>query len=370
MKQISQLDLYFLLKEFKFLENERIDNFYLEDEVFYMKVYARSKGNIFITNKISKFIYLDTFKNEVSNPSSFIQHLRKYLKSGFIRCIEQIPSERIIKIEIEKKEEEDIIKYYLFIELFSGGNIILTDSNLNIKNALEKKTFKDRKIKVKSDYELPPNKELSVYNFEEDKFKEEFNNSDLILVKFLAIKLGLGGKYSEYVCSKAEIPFDLMNITDSQVINIRDEIQKLLNMDLKACIAEDDFYPFEKESKDIIYFPSFNDAIKTYYSKFLKNEDKKEKEIQILLNKLLNRLEKQESQFIENEKDYEKYNSIGNKIYENYAQIEYLLKQIDIALKEKGEKFVIDSIKNSENPILKKIIQFNPKKREIKIELN
>jgi predicted ribosome quality control (RQC) complex YloA/Tae2 family protein len=105
MKQISSLDLYYLVREFKILENQRIDSFYFESGTFYIKVYVKQKGNKYLTNKVSKFIYLGNEKKDSSTPPNFIQYLRKYLKNAFIETIEQMENERILKIIITKKNE-------------------------------------------------------------------------------------------------------------------------------------------------------------------------------------------------------------------------------------------------------------------------
>ena len=166
VKQISSMDLYFLTKELKILENQRIDSFYLEEGIFYLKIYIKNQGNKFLTFDIGKSIYLGEEKLESSIPSSFISYLRKNLKNTFIRKFNQIENERILKIEIEKKVDDNKFEnLFLYLELFAPGNIILTDSNNIIKNMLYRKKFKDRKVIAKEKYELPPKRELSIFNF-------------------------------------------------------------------------------------------------------------------------------------------------------------------------------------------------------------
>jgi predicted ribosome quality control (RQC) complex YloA/Tae2 family protein len=140
MKQLSSVDLYFLTKELTILENQRIDNFYFENDTFYLKVYVKNHGNLFLTNKVSKYIYLGKSKAESSHPPNFIIFLRKYLKNGFIREVKQIESERILKFRIEKKNDNDeLVSFYLIFELFANGNLVVCDNNMNIKNSLYKK---------------------------------------------------------------------------------------------------------------------------------------------------------------------------------------------------------------------------------------
>ena len=379
MKQISSVDLYFLTRELKgLLENQRIETFYYENGIFYIKIYIRGVGHKFLTNKVSKFIFLGDTKNETSEAKSFVMHLRKHLKNGFIREIEQIENERILKIHIEKKNDDKLDRYVLILELFSGGNIILADEQLNILNLLERKNFKDRTVKVKSTYTLPPQKELSFLNLKSEKLYELANESDLPIVKFLAIKLGIGGKYAEELLEKAKIeknkkaPFEMeeiekiTNVTNSMLHN---KISPKLILDKSSNPA--DFIPFEfigfenSEKKDC---KTFNETLKNYFEQFLEEKDLRKDKYEKELKKLENRLEKQLIQMKEINEEYEKYNNIGNKIYENYSLVEELLKSINKSAKEKGWEHVLSTVK--ENDKLSKVIKnINYKNNEIILDL-
>lgn len=86
------------------------------------------------------------------------------------------------------------------------------------------------------------------------------------------------------------------------------------------------------------------------------------------MKKLENRLEKQKQQMKDIEVNYEKFNNIGNKIYENYELVEELLNQINAAAKEKGWEYIKGKIK--EDSRLKKLIKtLNYKNNEIVLNL-
>jgi predicted ribosome quality control (RQC) complex YloA/Tae2 family protein len=387
MKQISSLDLFYLTEEFKILENQRIETFYLDEDVFYMKVFIKGKGNLFLTNKISKFIYLSEKKQTESSqiPKSFALFLRKHLKNSYITKLEQIKNERILIISIDKKnkENEDIIKYKLIIELFSNGNIILTDENFNIINLLNRKIFKDRSLKNKEKYQFPPQKEISFLEIEKNEEKkkliEKLKKSELSLVKFLAIEFGIGGKYSEEIVFRAKI--DKNKISNS--LN-EEEIENLIETIIN--FNKEDLSPrniVNKEDKILDFIPkkflsinekqkennSFNDSVFNYFKNYLeenknKNYQLNEKEIE----KKINIIKKQEKLKEHILVEYERLNNIGNKIYENYSLIENLINQINLTAKEKGWDYVLEKIKEDEK--LKKIIKkIDPKKNEIILDL-
>lgn len=377
MKQISSLDLYYLTKELSILENQRIDSFYFENGTFYIKVYVKQKGNKYLTNKVSKFIYLGDEKKDSSQSPNFIQFLRKYLKNAFIDNIEQIDNERILKIKITKKKDDsdEMLVYYLFLELFANGNVILTDENLNIKNSITKRTFKDRSVQVNETYELPPQKEISIFNMDKNKFFEMFNKEDLELVKFLATRFGIGGKFAEEVCFRAKIDKNIKKLEIEKFDNLIKALEDLRDHEIKAYgvykndILED-FIPFDCLSIEDLKkeFSSFNEVLKTYFENFLNEADKHEEDLKKELERLKKRLKTQEKQKNIVLQDYEKYNNMGNKIYEHYALIEELLTSINKAGKEKGWEHVKKIIK--ENKDLSKVVKtLNYKNNEIILNL-
>lgn len=379
MKQISSVDLYFLTRELKILENQRIDTFYYENDTFYVKIYVKGKGSMFLTNKISKCIYIGDEKSESSEPSNFIQYLRKYLKNGYISEIRLIENERVIDIKIEKKEieKEKVVVYHLILELFANGNVIVTDDELNIKNSLLKQKFKDRTVMVHDRYELPPQKEISLFNLDEKLFDKQLKESDLTVVKFLAIKLGMGGKFSEEVCFRSKIDKNKSSkeLTIKEIESLIFELKQVVinEISAKGVYKDDklvDFIPFDfvsinEEKRD---FASFNEVIKEYFKQFESQVDLREKELEKELKKLQNRLDKQLKQKEEVLLNYEKYNDIGNKIYENYALIEELLNSINKAAKEKGWDYVEEVIKNNEK-LSKIVAKLDYKNNEIILKL-
>lgn len=379
MKQMSFVDLYFFVKELSVLEQQRIDSFFFDEGIFYIKVYVKGKGHFFLTNKVSKYIYLGDKKEESSHPVNFVQYLRKYLKNAYISRIRQIESERILELLIEKKDGDDLIKYYLIIELFANGNVVVCDENYNIKNSLEKRKFKDRAILVNEKYELPPQKEISLFDFDEKLFQKMLLESGLSCVKFLAIKFGIGGKFAEEVCFLSRIDKNKfakdLNDEDVKVLSL--VLKDLVSKKTDACGVYDskgvlvDFLPFIFESLDgssLKQFSSFNEVLKEYFSNFLDEKDKREEQFKKELVKLQDRLSKQKLQKEDILRDYEIYNNLGNKIFENYTLVEDLLNSMNKSAKEKGWDYVEEVIKSNEelSKIIKKI---NCKDNEIVLDL-
>ena len=385
MKQISSLDLYFLTLEFKeILENSRIDSFYAENGYFWIKFYVKSKGAMFLENNISKSIFITNSKTNSSGlPNSFIGHLRKYLKNGILQKIDVIENERILKLEISKKSQDsdEITIYYLLIELFANGNIILTDSELRITNSLIKKNYKDRKVKVKEIYEFPPKIEFNILNLNKSDFEISIKKTDLSIVKFIAIKFGIGGKYAEEIVylagfdknkNIAKLNKNEINKLEQIIINfVKQKIEpKMILNDKDEFI---NFIPFKFKSLNLEIlkmksYENYNACVKDYFEQFVEEVDQREKNFQNELARFEKRLKLQIKQKNKILKDYEIANNNGTLIYENYTMIDELLNLINNTAKEKGWDYVLDKIKSSDK--LSKIIKkLNYKNNEIILDL-
>ncbi|THZ76091.1 hypothetical protein D6C88_06910 [Aureobasidium pullulans] len=71
--------------------------------------------------------HLTTFaRATAAAPSPFIARLRKYLRTRRVTSVAQIGTDRIIDIQFSDGQ------YHLFLEFYAGGNIVLTDNELNI----------------------------------------------------------------------------------------------------------------------------------------------------------------------------------------------------------------------------------------------
>ena len=98
-KQLSSLDIDYLIKELKQLENTRIDKIYQpEKELVVFSLHKSSEGKKLLEIS-TKSIFLIEKKEEYPETLGFGQLLRKHLDGFFLSKIEQIKPERIVKIE-------------------------------------------------------------------------------------------------------------------------------------------------------------------------------------------------------------------------------------------------------------------------------
>ena len=232
MKQISSLELYFLVKELKTLENSRVDKIYNNGkEEIYIQFHKGNVGKKILRIIVGKIIFLSMTKSVDEKPSGFCMFLRKHLEGKFLDSIEQLEPERILKFVFKSKEE--IKKLYL--EFLGKGNVILCNNDDIIIDCLIRHKFKDRSIIPKEKYKYP-NMGYNLFNINKKDIDEWFKNSkkDKIVTSF-AVELVLGGVYSEEVCLLSNI--DKNNspkkINNNEITEISNSIKKIIKIFLK-----------------------------------------------------------------------------------------------------------------------------------------
>ncbi|MFC2136145.1 NFACT family protein, partial [Bacteroidota bacterium] len=228
-EEISSLELHYLVKEFQDIINGRVDKIYQDGRSFLITMHVRGKGRRLL--KIdSNIIYLTEHKEEFAEtPPGYCAFLRKYLSGGFIREIKQIDFERILEITFESKER----KYFMIIELFSNGNVILCDEEYKVLSALESHKWKDRTVRGGIKYEHPPEQNNS-FELYEKEFSEIIKNSKRdALVKTLAKEISLGGLYAEELCLLSKVD-KIMKPTLNEIKELHKQLKKLFSKKIKA----------------------------------------------------------------------------------------------------------------------------------------
>jgi predicted ribosome quality control (RQC) complex YloA/Tae2 family protein len=348
-KQLSSVDMHFLLKELKGLEGSKADRIYSNGrEEIYIQLYQSNEGKKLLRFIAGKVIFLTRTKYADEKPSGFCTFLRKHLEGKFLGSVEQLEPERIFKFVFKAKDETK----KLYLEFFGKGNVILCNDDDTIVNCLIHHRFKDRAIVPKQQYKFPSME----YNF----FK--LKNNELIkllkkskkdkIVTSLAVELGLGGVYSEEVCllsnmDKNKAP---VKINDNEIKKIINSIKKITNKKSNPQIiyknkeAVDivpiglDFYKNNESKK----FGSFNEALDFYFTKELKTVKKEETAYVKKINELKRIIEEQKDT-IKNMKNKEAENrKKAELIYNNYQLIKDILDEINKA----SRKYSWQEIKN------------------------
>ena len=352
IKQLSSLDMHFVLKELKDLEGSKVDRIYNNGkEEIYIQLYKSNVGKKILRIILGKSIFIAKEKSADETPSGFCMLLRKRLEGKFLDSIEQLEPERILKFVFKAKDETK----KLYSEFFGKGNVILCNNNDTLINCSIHHKFKDRAIVPKEKYKYP-NMEYNVFKLQRNDLNNLLKKSKKDkVVTSLAVELGLGGTYSEEVCllsniDKSTIP---KNINDNEIKKIINSIKKIIGNKINAQIVYEgkeaiDVIPFLLDfykNKEFKNFDSFNEALDTYFTKELKIVKKEESAYAKKINELKRIIEEQKDT-MENMKNKEIENrKKAELIYNNYQLIKEILDEINKASKKYSWEEIKEKLK-------------------------
>lgn len=304
-------------------------------------------------------IYLsDSYKKENPiNAPMFCMLLRKYIQGGNIVSISQVGFERIIKITIESLDElKSKTNKDLIIEVMGRhSNIILTHENDKIVDSIKRippSISRVRQILPGITYDLPPaqDKLNPLESISIDSFKcilKDFNGaiSKAIYSKFL----GISPTVSKEICSRSKLDMSMLSsdlnnesfdTLYKEFINIIEDVK---NANYNPCLAMDPSIDklLDFSCINLSIFNNLkvvhNESISSIVESFYANKDAKErinqrasdfkKSISIKLDRLYNKLKKQELEL--KESDNAVIYKIKGELITSY-----------IYMVEKGMKFV------------------------------
>ncbi|MFH2027513.1 MAG: NFACT family protein [Nanoarchaeota archaeon] len=361
-KDITSLDLFFLLKELQILSGAKLDKVFQKGKDFLFQLHVPSIGKKYLRVLLPGILYLTETKDIGEVTDNFALALRKHVSNSRIKNIVQKEFERIVEIELENNKK-------IYIELFSPGNIILCDLDEKIIMAVTYKGFGSRIIRPSVLYSYPKKDYdfLQINESELRKLLESSEKSSVVIT--LATDLGLGGSYAEEICCRSNIDGKKTSLEDKEIKRLHDVIQEI-----KKTIPNGFFYktdnsieitPFKLSSSKMKFVEeeSFNSTIEKNInllciSKPTENKHLKEKE------KLESIIKNQELRIEGLLKSADESQKKGELIYLNYELIGHLIKELlkakekipfkDIKEKLKGHKYVKD-INEKEKKIILEI---------------
>ena len=369
MKALSSIDLHFLMREFRELDKAKVNQIYGDsNKNFAIEFYSSKAGRLFLIVKECKYVFLSRDKPSFPEPSSFILMMRKRMKNAVVKTIEQPGSQRIVHLELEKKE-----KIHIYIELFAKGNLILCDEKNKIIGIAQKQKWKGREISVNKPYEIPES-EIDYTNITVDKMLKITKESNEIIVKVLATKLNLGGIYSEEICIRSNIDKNKNEITKEEAAKIVYELDKIIKSETHAEIIKENSNIIDIIPLHLNYYDKYNiesvDSLSGAYSRVLSEENQKfrEKKVATKYDDKISKVEeriREQTEHIENlKKSYEENQAKGDSIFSNYQDISTLMSLFKSMRKEmEFEKLKKEFMKNKR---IKNVTQ----KGEITIDIN
>jgi len=356
IKQLAALDIYTIVYELQDLIGSYIDKIYqLSSDEIIIRINNRKtkrKETLYVHSNGFFFKTKNSFDTPMK-PTTFAMTLRKYVNNGRIIEIKQHEFDRIIKIIVQKKE-----LFTILLELIPNGNIMLLDHKQKIIMPLKHQEWSQRTIRTNKMYQ-PPQSQVNPFIISQDECNTILLNSDADIIRTIAVKLSLGGKYAEEFYSHLTIPKDTLakDLTVDQQQQLYQQLQVFLQP-----FKQYDFSPklvILKDSKEIIPF-SFN----IYQNKTIKSvplfveglqqviDNKSDQTTPSPLEKKKNKLLRQKNQ---QEKAIKKFDEEihqkkhqGDTIYLHFQKIKALIEEIQQHRKLVTKKELANVLKQKE----------------------
>lgn len=324
----------------------KIDKIYQpeKDEII-LTIRNRSKNYKLLLSANANYprMYLtDENKENPAKPPMFCMLMRKYLQGGKITDIRQIDLDRVAKIDVESRDEfENQLVKTIIIEIMGRhSNIILIDKEDRTIIDSIKRVYPDmskiREVLPGRKYEYPPLQDklnlLSINKIDFTRYIKSFKNKKIdkalvdilqgispVLGREIAFRARVNNKYVE------ELTENELNTLFVEIEHIKDVI---LNHNYKPCIAyyKGDILDFScielKQYDNIVLFDNNNKTAYEFFKEKANVENIKtrahdlKKIIQIHLDRLYNKIEKQNEEII-NAENADIYRIYGELIIAN-----------------------------------------------------
>src|ERR1035437_7479642 len=340
---MTSVDVAALLPELDVLIGARLEKAYQSSPAEIRLKLATKNGKYDLVIEAGKRLHL-TINPALAPavPQSFPMLLRKELKGGRIATIAQYDFDRIVEIQFVRSDDER----YLICELFSKGNVILTDTSKRIILPLRGVRSAARQVVRGQHYEYPAT-QLNPVDISYDEFETAIASISRDVVRTLATQFNMGGLYAEEVCLRAHVAKDKTSVTSDETqmlyAALRAVFDPVRSGELKPHIVCDndsgpiDVLPFEVsqfERYEKRYFASFNQALDVYYGLEVEKPETTPA-TQARLEKIIDRQKEAIQQF----KSQERENHFkGDLLFEKYKERVSAGKQLGSARRRPKKK--------------------------------
>ncbi|MFP4402434.1 MAG: NFACT family protein [Candidatus Nanoarchaeia archaeon] len=408
MVTLSWVDLYYLSQEFNSqLQGAKIENWYGNHEELYIKLYKSGRKNLFLSTFLSKgLILINSEKYQHNSKNIFIQYLRKILKGATLEQIYSHYKERVISLELSTKnrETQEVELYYVHIELFMGGQIIICNSKQEILRTLKTtqhtNTNTNQEQQQDDETAKPQNKyALQVSHAQNSQIQSLFQQSlQTINTEFTQLSsidessekkhklsiqdylkpLGIGKTYINYVALCLNVN-STTPLEHSKLTTLSSKLEQLLKHSINPCSISSNQHnsthlllPFHPEiiNNDSVSLTPLNTTfsqaiITTHHKDFIPQNSVKEP---AKLTKLKKRLSQQQSHLKKIKEQSQHLEQQAGAIYENYTTLQELQTKINSIVEEKGFQELKRLTK--ENMLLKElIVSINEKDKIVTINV-
>ncbi|MAG15562.1 hypothetical protein CMO88_00720 [Candidatus Woesearchaeota archaeon] len=338
MKHLSALEVQYMAAELQQLVKAKLQQMYQPAKnKLILQFHVRNKGRAILKVSVPTAVYIASEKESNAKVSGFCSLLRKKLNNSILTAISQPGFERIIILEFSSKNSP----FSLIFELFSKGNIILTNDS-KIIAIQEKQHWSSRELKLGTEYKLPPtvNDPHSLDDKQLIKLLKNTNKTDI--VRFLAIELSLGGVYAEELCiiSNIDKKTKPATVTSTAAKKLFQSLKKLLNSEPFPSVIYENSKPITAvpialnhyKNNEKKQFKTFSEALEEISTATAEKPSRYDSEI----SRLKAIIAQQQETILTGMNSAEKNKRAGELIYEHYQEVKELLEAVNTARKQGG----------------------------------
>lgn len=215
-------------------------------------------------------------------PPNFTMLLRKHLSGGKIARITQRELDRVLKISVDKKTEEEegeaeIVRKELYVELMGRNSNLFLVQDEKILGVLKKKESERRPISKGSTYELPPKQDkVDPFELSEDQFREFLEPDQPVWRNLLNHIEGIGPVLAQEITARAGVPEDDTELSESDRTSLWEAAEEFfaeLASGVNPLVYQEagkpvEFSPIELESysdREEISYGTLSEALDHYY---------------------------------------------------------------------------------------------------------
>lgn len=239
MVELSSLDVLFLARELRQLEDAYIDRVYeVSPGEFLLRTRHPQKGRGALLLRPGAFACLVEEPPETpQSPTSFATLLRKHLPSARIRRVDQQEFDRVLVFHLE----EHGVPLRLIVELFGKGNLLVVGPDDVIRVVQRTETFRDRTLKVGQPFQFPPSRANPV-RLSRAEFDALCEKSERDAVRFLAMEVGFGPDLAEELVHRAQVTKTrkASSLTESERERVWNEWQKIVHAPPAPAVLQKD----------------------------------------------------------------------------------------------------------------------------------
>jgi predicted ribosome quality control (RQC) complex YloA/Tae2 family protein len=295
-------------------------------------------------------------------PGGFAMLLRKHLEGGRVLSIAQHGIQRIFTLTVGKKAGISL----LVAELFDEGNIVLCDGEGKIVKPLWHHRFRDREVVPGATYVFPGN---DCSDLAPESFADLLRSSDREIVKTLAVRCMLGGRYAEEVCTLAGVPKETpAGSVDPE--GIRQAIDRLLERvknDREPVITPSGCWPFPLTGERITArYPSYQEALEAFYGgpspvprEGARAPARRDEAIR----------KRQEESLKKFGMERERLERSVETIYANYSLVEEVIRVLSDAEKRMPWSEIEKTLRGSDLPAARAVVKFHPETASVTLGL-